>query len=169
MRPFEARLLLCPAPRALTLAAALALASACAIAPSPPPEAFAFAPISQAEREMQTRVFATDDGAAVLAACIAVLQRHGFVPEDQDHALGVIVAVKDGEDAGGRTRLRASLVTQPAGEFSLETGLRVTFQRLAWNERGRETKREAVRAPAEYAGFFEEVSAALALSEPSAE
>jgi hypothetical protein len=113
MRRFEARLLLCHAHRALTLAAALALASACAIAPSPPPEAFAFAPISQAEREMQTRVFATDDGAAVLAACITVLQRHGFVPEDQDHALGVIVAVKDGEYAGDRTRLRARSSPSP--------------------------------------------------------
>jgi len=156
------------APRTL-LSLALAGALGCASPARAPEAALALAPVPLAEREMQTRVFATDDGAAVLAACIAVLQRHGFVPEDQDHALGVIVAVKHGEEAGSRTRLRASLVTQPAGEFSLATGLRVTFQRLAWDERGREIQREAVRAPAEYAGFFEEVSAALALSEPSAE
>jgi hypothetical protein len=162
-------LLLRTARRSLTLAAALALSSACAIAPAPPPEAFTFAPTSRAEREMQTRVFATEDEAAVLGACIAVLRSHGFAREDQDHALGVIVAVKDGEDAGGRTRLRASLATQRAGEFGLETGLRVTFQRLAWNARGRETRREAVREPAEYAGFFKEVSGALGLPESSAE
>jgi hypothetical protein len=161
-------LLLRPVPRALTLAAALTLASACVGAP-PPPEAFALAPISQAEREMQTRVFATEDEAAVLAACITVLQRHGFAAEDQDHALGVIVAVKDGENAAGRTRVRASLATQRAGEFGLETGLRVTLQRLAWNPRGRETQRAAIREPGEYAGFFEEVSGVLALPEASAE
>jgi len=154
--------------RALTLAAALTIASAC-VSAAPPPEAFTLAPISQAEREMQTRVFATEDEAAVLAACSAVLRSHGFAPEDQDRALGVIVAVKDREDAGGRTRLRASLATQRAGEFGLETGLHVTLQRLAWNHRGRETQREAVREPAEYAGFFKEVSGALGLPEASAE
>ena len=81
----------------------------------------------------------------------------------------MIVAVKDAEAAGHRTRLRASLATSPGGEFGLETQLRITFQRLAWNPRGRETAREAVREPAEYAGFFREVAQVLALPAPAAE
>jgi hypothetical protein len=148
--------------------AALTFGSACAV-PAPPPEAFVLGRTPQAEREMQTRVFATDDEGAVLAACIAVLERHGFAAEDQDRALGVIVAAKDATSDNERTRLRASLATQPAGEFSLDTVLRVTFQRLAWNARGRETKREAVREASEYTGFFEEVESELSLPEASLE
>lgn len=147
----------------LTLCAALGCATA-----APPSEALSLAPIPREEREMQMRVFAVEDGAAVLSACIAVLQKHGFAAEDQDHDLGVIVAFKDTEAAGHRTRLRASVAAQPAGEFGLETQLRVTFQRLAWNARGRETTREGVRAAAEYAGFFKEVLATLGLPEASA-
>ena len=150
---------------ALTLAAAFA--SACAS--PPPPEAFALEPISASERAMQTRVFATDDEPSVLNACVAVLREHGFAAEDEDRALGVIVAIKDAESGGRHTRLRASIATRPAGEFGLEIGLRVTFQRLAWNARGRETLREAVLDSAEYSGFFEEVEQALALPEAGAE
>lgn len=147
----------------LSLCAALGCAAS-----APPPEALALAPIPRAEREMQTRVYAVEDVGTVLSACIAVLQNHGFSAEDQDHALGVIVAFKDGEAAGHRTRLRASVAAQPAGEFGLETQLRVTFQRLAWNSRGRETAREAIRSEPEYAGFFDEVAEALDLPAASA-
>jgi hypothetical protein len=147
---------------------ALAFAFGC-VAPARPPAAFAVAPISAEQRAMQTRVFATDDEAAVLAACGAVLQRHGFAAEDHDSALGVIVASKDAESAGGRSRLRISVATQLAGEFSLDVRLRVTLQRLAWNARGRETLREAVREPSEYAGFLEEVARELALPTASIE
>jgi hypothetical protein len=149
------------------IAAAAVWAAACA-AVAPPPEALALAPIPADERAMQIRVLATDDEAAVLDACIAVLRAHGFAAEDQERALGLIVAVKDAESAGHRSRLRASIATQPAGEFGLETQLRVTFQRLAWNARGREVRREAVREPAEYEGFFAEVSRTLALPETAA-
>jgi len=114
---------------------------------------------------MQTRVFETDDEEAVLAACIGVLRAHGFAAESQEHALGVIVAAKDTEAVGRRARLRASMATRPAGEFGLETQLRVAFQRLAWDARGREVEREAVREPAEYAGFFDAVERALGARE----
>ena len=140
------------------------LALACVAAPAPPPaKALALARISDAERALQTRVLETDDEAAVQRACIAVLARHGFAAEDQDHALGVIVAIKDATDGAERTRLRASLATQPAGEFGGQIALRVAFQRLAWDSRDRETKREAVREASEYAGFFKEVERELAL------
>jgi hypothetical protein len=153
--------------RSLTIAGLATLGAGCA-ATAPPPEAFAISPLPQAEREMQRRTFATEDEAAVLGACVAVLRAHGFAAADEEHALGVIVAIKDAEAAGERTRLLASIATSPAGEFGLDTQLRVSFQRLAWNRRGRETQRAAVREPAEYAGFFDEVSSALALP-PSAE
>ena len=133
-------------PRSLFAALLAALALGC-VAP-PPPDALDLAPVSAAERAMQTRVFETEDESAVLAACIAVLTRHGFAAEAQEHALGVIVGAKDASVGRSRTRLRASLATRPAGEFGLQTELRVTFQRLAWNARGRELSREAVHAPA---------------------
>jgi hypothetical protein len=141
-----------------------ALALACVAAPAPPPaEALTLARSSDTERALQTRVLETDDEAAVQRACIAVLARHGFAAEDQDDALGVIVAAKDGVAGAERTRLRASLATQPAGEFGGQIALRVTFQRLAWDSRDRETKREAVREANEYAGFFKEIERELAL------
>ena len=149
--------------RSLLPALITSLALGCASAP-PPPEAFALAPSTAEERALQTRLYETDDEAAVLAACVAVLTEHGFSAEAQDHALGVIVGVKDTHAGRERARLRASLATRPAGEFSLQTQLRVTFQRLAYNARGRELRREAVREPGEYAGFFAEVERELALA-----
>ncbi len=160
--------MLAPSVRTLTLSPLLpalmaCLALACTTAPAPPPEALALTLTSDAERALQTRVLETDDEAAVQRACIAVLTRHGFAAEDQDHALGVIVAIKDATAGAERTRLRASLATQPAGEFGGQIALRITFQRLAWNSRDRESKREAVREASEYAGFFNEVERELAL------
>ncbi|HEU4427605.1 MAG TPA: hypothetical protein VFT98_02530 [Myxococcota bacterium] len=148
-------------PRLLSFASiAASLLLGCAALP-PPPAALALAPISPDERAQQTRLYETDDRAALLGACIAVLRRHGFAAEDQDAELGVIVAAKDATDGRERTRLRASIAAAPAGEFGLETSLRLTLQRLAWNARGRETKREAVREASEYAGFFDEVAREL--------
>jgi len=155
-----------PRSRLLALCSLTALALGCAASAPPPPEALALAPISQDERAQQTRVYQTEDRGALLGACIAVLRRHGFAAEDQDSTLGVIVAAKDGTSGDERTRLRASIAAAPAGEFGMETTLRLTFQRLAWNARGRETLRERVREPAEYAGFFDEVSRELASPSP---
>jgi hypothetical protein len=159
-RPFTEAALL---PRSLLAALIAALALGCTALP-PPPDALVLAPVPAEERALQTRVFETEDEAAVLSACIGVLTRHGFAAEAQDHALGVIVGAKDASVGRARTRLRASLATRPAGEFGLQTQLRVTFQRLAWNARGRELSREAVRAPAEYAGFFDAVERELHLA-----
>ena len=147
--------------RMLTFCLMACFALGCLAPSAPPPEAFVLVPTSRAEREMQTRSFETDDEAAVQSACIRVLVRHGFAAEDQDPALGVIVAIKDAALGAERTRLRASLATQPAGEFGGQIALRVTFQRLAWDSRGRETKREAVREASEYAGFFKAVEGEL--------
>ena len=147
-------------PLGLALAASLALG--CVASPLPP-AALELARSSEAERAAQSRVFETDDEAAVQAACVAVLRRHGFFAEDQEPALGLLVAAKDAETTRGeRTRLRASIATQPAGEFGGQVAMRVTFQRLTWSARGRETLREAVRDEAEYAGFFREVEQELA-------
>jgi len=156
--------------RQLLLLVSIAASSAlgCAVVP-PPPSALTLAPISADERAQQTRVYATEDRTALLGACVAVLRRHGFAAEDQDAELGVIVAAKDATDGRERTRLRASLAAAPTGEFGLETSLRLTLQRLAWNARGRETKREAVREGGEYAGFFDEVARELGVLRPGAE
>lgn len=148
-------------PQLAVPALALALGLGC-LAPPAPPGVLELARSTDAERSAQSRVFDTDDEMAVQAACVAVLQRHGFLAEAHEPALGLIVAAKDADsERGGRTRLRASIATRLAGEFGGEVAVRVTFQRLAWNARGRETLREAVREEGEYAGFFREVEAAL--------
>ena len=149
-------------PRSL-LALIPALGLGCVSAP-PPPDALALTPSSAEERALQTRTYETDDEPAVLAACVAVLTAHGFSAEAQDHALGVIVDVKDRQAGRQRSRLRASLATRPAGEFGLQTQLRVTLQRLEYDARGRERNRSGVREAGEYAGLFAEIERELGLA-----
>src|SRR5262245_41092316 len=118
----------------LLFVSALAL-SACVAAP-PPPAALELVPATPADRALETRRFETDDEASVLAGCTRVLRAHGFRSAAQEPALGVIVATKE-ESAAPRAELRAALATRPAGEFGGEIAVRITFQRLAWDARGR--------------------------------
>ena len=143
------------------LVSALALC-ACVVAPPPPPAALELVPATAAERALETRRFETDDEAAVLAGCTRVLRAHGFRSAAEEPALGVIVAAKE-ESAAPRAELRAAIATRRVGEFGGEMEVRVTFQRLAWDVRGRETQRTAVREAKEYEGFFGELASELAL------
>ncbi len=149
-----------PPVRLLLSLCALALA-ACVVAP-PPPAALELVPATPAERALETRRFDTDDEAAVLAGCARVLRAHGFRNAAQEPALGVIVGAKE-ESAAPRSELRAAIATRPAGEFGGQVEVRVTFQRLVWDARGRETERAGVREAQEYQGFFRELASELAL------
>ena len=60
-------------------------------------------------------------------------------------------------------KMRASIVTYPAGESGKAIAVRVTFQRIVWNERGIITKREGLTDPKIYQEFFEKLSKSLFL------
>ena len=59
------------------------------------PVHFRLTPESLAKRQLQTRIFDTDDESAVLAAGTATLQDIGFLVDDSEVQLGLIVASKE--------------------------------------------------------------------------
>ena len=146
-------------------------------------------PESLAKRQLQTRIFDTDDEAAVLAAGTATLQDIGFLVDDSELQLGLIVASKERSAiqpvevtaqillailvaAAGQTAdpvwdetqiMRVSLVVTPApGELS-GTAVRITFQRIVYTNKGGVSRSEPLGTPAIYQEFFEKLSKALFL------
>ena len=60
-----------------------------------PKEALQLSPESLADRQLQTRLFETNDEAMLLSASAALLQDLGFTLDESETGLGVIVASKD--------------------------------------------------------------------------
>lgn len=132
-------------------------------------------------RERSTRRFHTTDESRILAASAALLQDLGFVLDNSETELGLIVAskarsaVEGGQVAAkiayailfqanlpidAEQKLRASIVTRPEGS---KVSIRVTFQRVVWNDRGQVSKREALDEPAMYQEFFDKLSKSVFL------
>jgi hypothetical protein len=107
----------------------------------------------------------------------------GFQLDETETKLGVIVGSKanDATEAGqvvgavvftvlfGQSmaidkeeKVRAALVTRPVSDT--ETTLRVTFQRMVWNNRGELWKIESLEDPELYQGFFSKLSKAVFLT-----
>jgi hypothetical protein len=164
-------------------AAAALLVAGCAIANRAPARPFAVPPEGAAQRMMQSRRYETRDESRILRAAGALLLDLGFTLDKSDESLGVLVASKERTAVetgqvvlalllsaltrGGdipyeeRQKLRASVVTHPAGERSL--ALRVTFQRIVWDTHGTITRREQLNRPEQYAEFFDKLSNSLLL------
>lgn len=154
-----------------------------------PKEVLQLSPESLALRQLQTRRFDTKDEKALLAAAAALLQDLGFTIDASSTNLGVIVVSKDrsaveaGQVAvsvflglltalGGtpvmlpwdqKQKLRASLTTRPFGPNNESTLVRITFQRIVWNNEGKVSKTEALNDPKFYQEFFEKFSKAVFL------
>jgi hypothetical protein len=132
-------------------------------------------------RQQSTRRFATTDEQKILAAAAALLQDLGFTIDKSEVDLGLIVASKDRSAVEGRQvagkvavailfqadvpietkqKFRASVVTKPTNR---EVVVRVTFQRIVWNERGQVTRLERLHDPKEYQEFFEKLSKSVFL------
>lgn len=151
--------------------------------PSIPKDALTLRPDTIALRQLQTRRFDDNDEKKLLAASIAVMQDLGFTLEESEVGLGVIVASKDrdatdgGQVAGkillavlfgantpidATQKIRVSLVTRPTENGA--TNVRVTFQRLVWNDRGELSRIESLEDPTIYQEFFEKLSKSVFLT-----
>ncbi len=154
-----------------------------------PKEALELTSENLADRQRQTRRFVTTDEKALLSSSVAVLQDLGFTLEASAADLGLVVAAKDlsavepGEIAaviliaaitalGGapvimpwdsKQKVNVSLTSRRSGEDSENTLVRVTFQRVVWNNKGQVTKTEPLNESKLYQEFFEKLSKAVFL------
>jgi len=149
-----------------------------------PKEALQLSAKSLENRRMQTRNFDTTDESSILSASAAVLQDLGFNIDESETKLGLIVGSKtrDATEAGQIAvaigmaalfgaqvhidkiqKLRASIVTSPSLANDKQTNIRVTFQRIVWNDQNIISRSEALNEPKFYQGFFEKLSKSLFL------
>ncbi|MHC5114675.1 MAG: hypothetical protein ACYTGP_09630 [Planctomycetota bacterium] len=135
-------------------------------------------------RGLQSRRFETTDEVRLLAVSADVLIDLGFHIDATDEVLGLVVgskarsAVETGQviltvtaalfgvslPYEARQVLRASVTSDPdAGSCEL----RVTFQRVVWNDRGMITKMEPLDEPEMYRTFFARLQAAMMMRSES--
>jgi hypothetical protein len=169
----------------LSLGAAV-LAACCGsagCAPKIPKDALILKEPTTEVRARQSRRYPTDDEKAVLIASNQLLQDLGFGLDESNRDVGLLVASKDrtavdGGQVAGQVaaaillgvyipidkdqKIRASVVTSPAvaGEGIV---VRVTFQRLVWDDRGILSRVERLDDPEMYTEFFDKLSKALFL------
>ena len=148
-----------------------------------PKEALELSNESLQQRQTQTRRFDTTDESRLLQAGAAVLQDLGFTIDESETPVGLIVGSKDrdatevGQVAGAiviailfgaavpiddKQKIRASLVTKPLD--GNKTALRVTFQRIVWNNHNQVSKIEGLTDPKMYQEFFDKMSASVFLT-----
>lgn len=134
-------------------------------------------------RVRQSRKYETADEKAVLIASNQLLQDLGFNLEESNKEVGLLVASKDrtavdGGQVAGQVmaalvfgvrvpidkdqKIRASVVTNN-GTDGKSTIVRVTFQRLVWNDVGVLHKVERLDKPELYTEFFDKLSKSLFL------
>lgn len=147
-----------------------------------PPAALQLQKDTLADRQLQTRRFETEDEKALLVAGSGVLQDLGFNLDESETQLGVLVGSKkrDATDAGQMAGaiamavlfgsdmavdkdqlIRASLVTKQSKNGGYL--LRITFQRVVWNNKGVISKIQAIKDNDIYVQFFDKLSKAVFL------
>ena len=135
-------------------------------------------------RQLQTRKFEGISEKDMLVACAGVLQDLGFVLDETESELGLIVASKrrDAKDAkqiamviflallgipgemDQEQSIRVSLVSRPVTADSNNSYfVRVTFQRIVWTDQKSISKREAIMEPAIYQEFYDKLSKSIFL------
>lgn len=157
-------------------------------APRIPKDALRFNPVNLQHRQLQTRLFYTDEN-TLLTASATVLQDLGFNIDESETDLGLIASSKsrDATSSGQIVAsvllailtgvappvdkvqlIRVSLVTHPVvvdetDKSKCQTAVRVTFQRIVWNTQNQVTRREAIIEPEIYREFFDKLSQSLFL------
>jgi hypothetical protein len=148
-----------------------------------PRDAMALSPESLKDRQLQTRIFETDDEKKLLTASAAVLQDSGYTIEESEVSCGVIVSSRErdvtnpGQVVGSimlgiclgapvpwdkRQRVEASLATNPIDGQRI--AVRITFQHVVWNNNNQVSKREQINDPQIYQEFFAKLSKSIFLT-----
>jgi hypothetical protein len=146
-------------------------------------EALTLQPEAFEQRRIQTRRFDTTNEQELLTASLEVLQDLGFSVDETEPDLGLIVASKNrdasstGEMIGAffigaasdsqltynvEQKIRASVVTKGLGKAG--TSVRVTFQRIVWNNLGEISVNESLDEPKLYQEFFAKLSKSVFLT-----
>ena len=155
----------------------------CSCTQSIPKDALMLSPESLADRQLQTRVFETDDEKGILTAGAALLQDLGYTIDDSEVPCGVIVCSRDrdvteaGQVVGAvlvavltgyvpaidkKQKVIASLVTRPIGDNRI--AVRITFQHMVWNTAEKLVKNETIKNPEVYQDFFGKLSKSVFLT-----
>ncbi len=168
-----------------TVICTIGLAALAACLPAPAPEDLRITSESLVSRQQQTRIFDTEDEARVLAASSAVLQDLGFLIDESEQQLGLLVGSKMRSAINPvevtlmyilaimaqtdpiyseRQLMRISLVTTPSKQAATPgVAVRVTFQRIVYSNKGGHLKLETLGTPEIYEEFFAKLSKALFL------
>ncbi len=136
------------------------------------------------DRQLQTRLFDTSDEKKILSASAAVFQDLGFNLDESETDLGLVVGSKerDATEVGQvvlaavvaglcgtpaqydtKQKIRLSLVSSPAGETEEKIAVRVTFQRIVWDNYNQVSRLERLNNPEMYQEFFDKLSKAVFL------
>jgi len=155
--------------------------AACGCQSSIPRDALALSPQSVERRVLQTRSYDTTDEATILQASAGLLQDVGFTIEATRSSLGLLTGSKDRDATdGGQVvrailiaallrvstpidaiqKIRISIVTHPEAS---RMAVRVTFQRVVWNNHGQISNLEFLDDPKMYQDFFDKLSKAVFL------
>lgn len=140
-----------------------------------------------AQRQIQSRRFATEDEAAILASCGGVLQDLGFSLEESSSGTGFVVASKNrdaveaGQVAGQLVlaalvaalggqpdpvwekdqKIRIAIVTKPVAGGSIL--VRAMFQRVIRNTKNQVSRVETIDDAQIYREFFDKLSQSVFL------
>jgi len=149
-----------------------------------PKDALTLSNESLQQRQIQTRKYETTDEAKILSACAGLLQDMGFNIDNSETKLGVIVsskkrsAVNVGQQVTSialailvgtdmRTDkeqlMRCCVITRPTGEKGQYIAVRVTFQRIVWNDKGQISRKEGLTDSKIYQEFFDKLSKSIFL------
>ena len=158
--------------------------------PTIPTDALKLSPSSLADRQLQTRIYEDVTEQQILSASVGIIQDLGANITESETDLGLIVGEKmrDATDPGQvvgaiilalmgggagtwdkMQKIKFSLVTAPASseQDSKRWVVRLTIQRIVWNTQNQVSRREAVKDPEIFQGFFEKLDKSLFLEKQS--
>jgi hypothetical protein len=151
-----------------------------------PPDALILTPSSLQDRQLQTRIYEDVSEAQILSASVGIIQDLGASITETETDLGLVVGEKmrdatdDGQIAGAilvavflggpavwdeKQKIRFSLVTTPASNKpdNRRWVVRLTIQRIVWNNQNQVNRIEAVKDAEIFQGFFEKLDKSLFL------
>jgi hypothetical protein len=148
-----------------------------------PKDAFKLSESSLQDRQLQTRLYETDEEVELIAAGIGVLQDMGYSVDETEKSAGLVTASKnvDATNAGQvaaavfvalmgggnmaidkEQKIKVSFVTKRSAKADGYLA-RATFQRIIWNTQGQITTAETMKAPELYTEFFDKLSKSVFL------